>query len=227
LQQALALYDAYRAQIEACDQQLEAMFARLEQHAGMPEPKPRRRGRAKNAPDFDVRTALYKLAGVDLTTIDGIDVGTAMIVLAEIGPDLSRFKNAKHFCSWLGLAPGTKITGGRRLSGKTKRCTNRVSRALQLAAANLRSSQSALGAYYRRMCGRMDKPKAITATAHKLARIIYALLTQGQAYVDRGQEDYERRYQQRVLSNLQRKARHLGFELQPLPKTQTTSIRER
>lgn len=223
LQQALALYDAYHTQIEACDRQLETMFARLEQHAGGPDPKPRRPGRGKNAPHFDVRTALYKLAGVDLTTIDGINVSTAMTILAEIGPDLSRFKNAKHFCSWLGLAPGTKITGGKRLSGKTKRCANRASRALQLAAANLRASQSALGAYYRRLCGRMDKPKAITATAHKLARIVYALLTQGQAYVDRGQADYERRYQQRVLSNLQRKALRLGFELQPLPESQATS----
>lgn len=124
-----------------------------------------------------MRTALYKLSGVNLTTIQGIDVNTAMKVLAEIGPDMSDFKPVKHFCSWLGLCPGTKITGGKVISGKTKHRANRVMLALKLAAANLRTSQSALGAYYRRLCARMDKPKAITAAAHKLARIIYALLT--------------------------------------------------
>jgi transposase len=221
LTQALELYDAYQARIEACDGQLERMLARLERHAGAPEKTARRRGRGKNAPRFDLRRALYKLSGVDLTAIDGIDVMTAMTVLAEIGPDLARFKSAKHFCSWLGLAPGTKISGGKRLSGKTKRCANRASRALKLAAANLRTSRSALGAYYRRLCSRMDKPKAITAAAHKLARIIYALLTQGQTYVDLGQDYYEQRYQQRVLGNLKRKAQRLGFQLQPLPESET------
>ncbi|HVK54081.1 MAG TPA: transposase [Burkholderiales bacterium] len=140
-----------------------------------------------------------------------IDVGTALKVVAEIGPDFSRFKTVKHFCSWLGLCPGTKISGGKMLSGKSKRTANRVAQALKLAASNLRASQSALGAYYRRMCGRMDKPKAITAAAHKLARLIYALATKGQPYVDQGQDYYEERYQQRVLNNLKRKAQQLGY----------------
>ena len=109
--------------------------------------------------------------GVDLTRIDGIDVTTAFEVPAEIGADLSRFKNAKHFASWLGLCPGTKISGGKIISAATSPNTNRAAQALKIAAVNLCNSQSALGAYYRRLCGRMDKGKAVTACAHKLARV--------------------------------------------------------
>jgi len=214
LGQALGLFDAYQAKIEECDGQLEKMFQRLERHQGELA-KSRRRSRARNAPRFDIRAAMFKLCGVDLTTINGIDVNTALQVIAEIGPDLSRFKSTKHFCSWLGLCPGTKISGGKVLSGKTKRIANRVSRALKLAASNLRASQSALGAYYRRLCGRMDRSKAIAAAAHKLARIIFALLTKGSTYVDQGQDAYEKRYKERVLCNLKRKAAQFGFELQP------------
>lgn len=215
LAQALALYDAYQQRLEACDRQLEKMLTALQRHSD-PVPKGRRRSRAKNAPRFDVRQALYALCGVDLTTVDGIDVTTALKVLSEIGPDLSRFKSAKHFCSWLGLCPGTKVSGGKVLSGKTKRSANRAAQALKLAAAALRASQSALGAYYRRLCARMDKAKAVTAAAHKLARILFALLTKGQAYVDQGQHYYEERYKERVLYHLKRKAQQLGFELQPV-----------
>jgi transposase len=109
---------------------------------------------------------------VDLTRIDGIDVTTALVVVSEVGANLSKFPDDKHFASWLGLCPGTKITGDKVMSGKTARVANRASQALKLAAAALRTSQSALGAYYRRLCARMDKPKAVTAAAHKLARLI-------------------------------------------------------
>lgn len=104
------------------------------------------------------------------------------------GPGL---RSVKHFTSWLGLCPGTKITGGKVMSGNTKRVANRAAQALRLAAAALRSSQSALGAYFRRLCARMDKPKAVTAAAHKLARLIYTMLTRGEEYTDQGQ-DYSR-----------------------------------
>ncbi len=153
--------------------------------------------------------------GVDLTRIDGIDVTTALAVISEVGLDMSRFKTDKHFASWLGLCPGTKITGGKVMSGKTKRCANRAAQALRLAAAALRSSQSALGAYYRRMSARMDKPKAITAAAHKLARLIYAMLTNGQEYTDRGQDYFEERYRQRVLHNLAQRVKAMGMQLTP------------
>ena len=111
------------------------------------------------------------------------------------------------------MRPGTKITGGKVMSGKTKRCANRAAQALRLAAAGLRASQSALGAYFRRMCARMDKPKAVAATAHKLARLIYTMLTKGQEYTDQGEDYYEERYRQRVLRQLSQRAQKLGMKL--------------
>jgi len=142
-------------------------------------------------------------------------VSTALAVVSETGADLSRFASSKHFASWLGLSPGTKISGGKLLSGRTLPSSNRAAQALRLAAAALRTSQSALGAYYRRMCSRMDKAKAVTAAAHKLARLIYAMLTRGQEYTDQGQEVYEERYRQRVVANLNRRAQQLGLKLVP------------
>jgi len=120
------------------------------------------------------------MCGMDLTRIDGIDVTTVLVVISEVGADLSKFPDHKHFASWLGLCPGTKITGGKVMSGKTARMANRATQALKLAAAALHTIRSALGAYYRRLCARMDQPKAVTATAHKLARLIYAMLTKGE-----------------------------------------------
>lgn len=155
------------------------------------------------------------MCGVDLTRIDGIDVTTAMAVIAETGADMSRFASAGHFTSWLGLCPGTKISGGKVLSARTKRVANRAAQALRLAAAALRSSQSALGAYFRRMCARMDKPKAITAAAHKLARLIYTMLTRGEAYTDQGQECYEARYRAGMLRNLAQRAEKMGMKIVP------------
>ena len=175
--------------------------------------KRKKRGRARNAPKFDLRTRLFQMCGVDLTRIDGIDVTTALAVISETGADMSRFQSVAHFASWLGLCPGTKITGGKVMSGKTKRCANRAAQALRLAASALRTSQSALGAYFRRLCARMDKPKAVTAAAHKLARLIYTMLTKGEKYPDQGQEYYEERYRERVLWSLTRRAEKMGMRL--------------
>jgi len=217
LTQAVELFDAYSQALQRCDLKLEAMLARLSRNQDQPGPSKRRRySKVKNAPKFDVRTYLFRICGVDLTAIDGIDTTTALKVIAEVGPDLSRFKSAKHFASWLGLCPGTKISGGKLLSGTTKRTANRVAQALKMAAISLRASQSALGAYFRRMCARLDKGKAVTAVAHKLARLIYAMLTKGAAYVDQGQDYYEERYRQRVLFHLKRKAAALGLDLVPV-----------
>lgn len=213
LGQAVALYDAYQGQLEACDAELSRVLARLAvTEARPPEGKRRARGGAQT----QLREALYRACGVDLTRIDGIDVGTAMKVLAEVGPDLSRFKSAKHFASWLGLCPGTKISGGKVLSGASKRIPNRLAQALRQAATTLKNSRSSLGAYYRRLCARLDKAKAVRATAHKLARLIYALLTRGHDYVDPGEAYYEERYRERVLFHLKRKAQAMGFALTPV-----------
>jgi transposase len=212
LKQALALFDFYGTQLAACDHEIEQQLQRLQVHDGEPA-KGKKRGRARNAPKFDLRTQLFKMCGVDLTRIDGIDITTALVVISEVGTDMSRFASVKHFAAWMGLCPGTKITGGKVLSGKTKRCANRAAQALRLAAAALRSSHSALGAYFRRMCSRMDKPKAVTAAAHKLARLIYAMLTKGEEYTDQGQDYYEERYRERVLRALSQRAAKLGMKM--------------
>ena len=214
LKQALDAFDFCGTQLAECDAQIQAQLQALHVREDAPA-QGKKRGRARNAPKFDLRTQLFQMCGVVLTRIDGIDVTTALAVVSEVGADLSKFPSDKHFASWLGLCPGTKITGGKVMSGKTKRCANRAAQALRLAAAALRSSQSALGAYYRRLCARMDKPKAVTAAAHKLARLIYAMLTHGQEYTDRGQDYFEERYRQRVLHNLAQKAKAMGMQLVP------------
>ena len=218
LKQALDAFDFCGTQLAECDTQIQAQLQAL--HVREDEPaQGKKRGRARNAPKFDLRTQLFQMCGVDLTRINGIDVTTALVVVSEVGADMGKFPSDKHFASWLGLCPGTKITGGKVMSGKTKRCANRAAQALRLAAAALRSSQSALGAYYRRMCARMDKPKAVTAAAHKLARLIYAMLRHGQEYTDRGQDYFEERYRQRVLHNLAQKAKAMGMQLVPSKNT--------
>lgn len=212
LKQALALFDFYATQLAECDQEIEAQLESLAVHEGTPA-QGKKRGRARNAPKFDLRERLFHRCGVDLTRIDGIDVTTALAVISEVGADMSRFASAKAFASWLGLCPGTKITGGKVMSGKTKRCANRAAQALRLAAAALRTRQSALGAYFRHMGSRMDKPKAVTAAAHTRARLIYTMLTKGEEYTDQGQDYFEERYRQRVLRQLAIRAEKLGMKL--------------
>lgn len=215
LAQALSLFDHHQGLIAQADRQLEAMLSRLRRIDTPLERQPKK-GRGKNAPSFDVRTALYQCCGVDLTRIGGIDVSTALKILVEIGWDLSKFKSSKHFAHWLGLCPGTRITGGKRISGASKRIPNRVAQALKLAAQGLHHSHCALGAYYRRMAARLGSGKAITAVAHKLARLVYAMLTKGEEYVERSAECYEQQHQQRTLRYLQRKAAVFGMRLEPL-----------
>jgi len=217
LKQALDAFDFVGTQLTECDTQIEQQLQTLQMHDGEPA-KGKKRGRARNAPKFDLRTQLFKMCGVDLTRIDGIDVTTALAVISETGADMSRFPSDKHFASWMGLCPGTKITGGKVMSGATKRCANRAAQALRLAAAALRTSQSALGAYFRRMCARMDKPKAVAAAAHKLARLIYTMLTKGEEYTDQGQAYYEERYRERVLRQLSQRANKLGMQLVAAPQ---------
>ncbi|WP_454753706.1 IS110 family transposase [Cupriavidus necator] len=213
LAQALAMFDSLAQRIIECDAKIEALLAPLGCHEVELRGPGKRRG--KNTPSFDLRTALARWAGVDLTRINGVAVTSVLTVLSEIGPDLSRFANVKHFCSWLGLCPGTKISGGKVLSARTRRSTNRVRQALKLAAMSLSRNRSALGAFYRRLCARMDKPRANTAVAHKLARMIYFMLTRGEDYVDQGQQKYEEQQRQRSIAALRRRAADLGFAITP------------
>ncbi len=217
LAQAVVLYDSYQAQLAACDERIEQYLASLDRVTEEAPPPPRKPRQApkQNQPRFDARTYLYQLTGVDLTTIDGVEAGSALGLLAEIGTDMGRWKTANHFVSWLGLCPGTRKSGGKVLSSKSKPTASRAAAILRMAAGSLHHSQRALGAYYRRMATRIGKPQAVTATAHKLARIVYSMLKHGTAYVDAGQDYYERQYKQRVVRNLERRAKSLGFELVP------------
>jgi transposase len=153
--------------------------------------------------------------GTDLTAIDGIGVTTALVILTEVGPDLSCFKSEKHFASGLALCPDNRISGGKVLSSHTRRVINRVSDALRLAALSLERSHSAMGGYFRRMKAKRGAAEAITATAHKLARIIYRLIKYGEAYVRQGLEVAEKKFQERKLYAFRKTAQSLGFDLMP------------
>jgi transposase len=216
LQQAVELYDFYQRQVIACEKKIEAYLGTFaDRSGGKPMPKRRLRSRTANAPGFDVRTLLYRLSGVDLTVIEGIEGTTALIILSEIGYDLSRFPSVKHFTSWLGLCPNRKVSAGKVKSSRVRPGASRMALALRLAARSLHSSKTALGAYLRRLKARMGKAQAITATAHKLARLVYALLKNGTEYVQQGMEEYEAKYRDRLIRNVERKARELGFGLVP------------
>ena len=212
LTQALELYRTYQDKIAECDREIEAQLERFEDSSDGEPPAPNGKKRnQKNAPRFDVQGQLYRMTGVDLTRIDGVDAHTALKVVSEIGADMTKWPSAKHFASWLGLSPNNRITGGKVISSKTKASGNRAAAALRLAANALHRSDSALGAFLRRKKAHLGAPKAITATAHKLARIIYSVLRYGQEYVDAGAEYYERRYQQRALRAAKRRAAQLGY----------------
>jgi len=215
LKQAVELYEFYQEKIADCDRQIEVQLAAFDDRSdGTEAPPPKGKGKTwGNELAFDIRKDLYRAAGVDLTLIDGIDGYTALKVVSEVGTDMTRWKSAKQFASWMGLCPGNKVSGGKKLRGKTKPVVNRAATALRIAANSLYRSKSALGAYLRRQKARLGSPKAITATAHKLARMIYSMLKHGTQYVDAGQDYYEQRYRTRVVENLKRRATELGFEL--------------
>ena len=217
LAQAVELYRTYQAKIAECDREIEAQLERFEDRSDGEPPAPNGKKRnQKNAPGFDVQGHLYRMTGVDLTRIDGVDGFTALKVVSEVGTDMTKWPSAKHFASWLGLSPHNRITGGRVISSKTKASANRAAAALRLAANALHRSDSALGAFLRRKKAHLGAPKAITATAHKLARIIYSMLRYGQRYVDAGAEYYERQYRQRALHTARRRAAQLGYQLVPM-----------
>lgn len=214
LRQSLGMYDDIARHLAECDARLHAQLHDLgEQQVDLGK-APRTGSKQRQA--FDIRQILANWAGVDLTRINGLGLTVASKILTEIGPDLSRFPTVKHFCSWLGLCPGTKISGGKVLSSRTRQSSNRVRQALKMAAMSLYHGNSALGAYYRRLCARMDKPSANTAVAHKLARMVYFMLTRGEEFVDQGQQRYEEQQRQRSVAALKRRATNLGFVITPV-----------
>ncbi|CAG9184708.1 IS110 family transposase ISWpi13 [Cupriavidus laharis] len=218
LTQALALYDSYQARIAECDAQIEKTLAQLVIDKAPPkDPLGAARAHAwqTNSVNFDVRPLLHQLTGVDLTQIHGIGPSLALELVAECGTDLSRWPTEKHFTSWLTLSPGCKISGGKVLSSHTRKTTNRVAARLRLVATSVGRTDTALGAFYRRLAARIGKAKALTATARKIAILFYRAMRFGMRYEDPGADQYERRYRERVVKQLHRRAAQFGFSLQP------------
>lgn len=222
LKQSLELYDYYSGLIQECDREIEKQCQRLSAQATPPaQPlppsrKPRQKKKPrKSEPTFDLRSHLYQMAGVDLTAIDGCNASTIQGVLSETGVDMSRWRTSGHFASWLGLSPHNDISGGKVLRSRSKRTRNRAKTALRLASYSLTHSDSWLGAYYRRMRSRLGAAKAIIATAHKIARIIYFMLKHRCEFRDLGADHYEAQYRWRQVTSLQKKAASLGLQLVP------------
>ena len=216
LAQELSLYEVYLTQIAQCDQQIKQCLTTFEDKSldnpTLP-PRPQGRRASRHAPSFDLRGELYRISGVDFTSIDGLEALTVQTILSEVGLDPNRFPSVKHFASWLGLCPGNQVSGGKVKSTRSRPVVNRAAHAFRLAAQSVGRSHTALGAFYRRIQSRLGAPKAVTATAHKLARMFYLLWTSGASYCDPGANYYEQRYQQRVLDNLKKKAAIFGFDL--------------
>jgi len=234
LKQEMEMFDIYHSRIAECDTELEVHLksfadnvpSKLREGESASEQRPEkvrtskktnltRKGKttAGNRPQFDLRSELYRISGVDLTRIDSINVLVAQTVISEVGLDMSRWKTEAHFASWLGLCPDNRISGDRVLSKGTRHVVNRAATALRIAATTLLRSNTYLGAQYRRLRTKLGAPKAITAMAHKLARLVYRMLKYGQEYVDKGMDHYEERNRLQQLEQLKKKAAKLGLQI--------------
>jgi transposase len=217
LKQALALYDFYTTQVRECDAELECLFSLLPptHHDELPplDPVDKKNSSSKNAPTYDARQLLYQWVGVDLVAITGLNASTVETILGEIGTDMSRFPTEAQFCSWLGLAPRNDISGGKRLRSRTLKSRNRAGQAFRMAAESVGRTQTFLGAYYRRQKARLGAAQAIVATAHKLARIFYAMLKHRTPFRTLSAEEYEQQEREREVRRLEKKAARLGFTL--------------
>jgi transposase len=215
LKLAFEAWQFYQKQMVQLDEKICQQLERMKSDRALPPlpPRPRTCGRQPNEPKFDVRAALYYVVGIDLTQIEGMGAQTALVIVSEIGTDLSKFATVHHFCSWLGLCPQVKKTGGRVQASRTRPGVNRAAVAFRLAANSLHASMGALGAFLRRKKAHLGAPKAVTACAHKLARIVYLAIKFGMPYVRQTQEEYQTRVHEQQVKALKRKARELGFEV--------------
>ena len=217
LKQQVELYRVYQDKIDDCDlplrRHLESLGSKADPKTQPLGPRPRGKKASRNAPQFDLRTELYRITGIDWAQVNGIDVLTAQTVVAEAGDDLEAFDSEKHFTSWLGLCPTNAQSGGKILSRRTRKVVNRAPVAFRNAASTLLRSDSYLGAQYRRLRTRLGAPKAITAMVRKLACLYYRLIKHGQQYVDKGTAYYESRYREQQIRILTKKAKKLGFQL--------------
>jgi transposase len=222
LGQALELYDIYQAKVTECDMRMKAVLDRLKASIAKPAgklPPARHTAKQPNAPAFDVRAALHAMLGVDLTQIHGLGPSLALKLVGECGTNLAAWPSAKHFTSWLCLAPSNKISGSKLLSSRTRRSGSRAAALLRLAAVTVGRTETALGAFYRRLSARIGKAKAVTATARKIAVLFYNTLRHGMDYADQGAAYYEERYRQRV-----RRAKVFGYVLQQPTEPETAEV---
>jgi transposase len=215
LRLCLKMWDAYQEAVADLDQLIAAHLRSMRRRSELPPlpPQTRVRGRKPHDPRFDVREALYLATGVDLTAVEGIDAVHALTLVSELGTDFTKWPTVKHFTSWLGLCPNWKKTGGKVQASRTRLGKNRAAGALRLAAWGLVRSHSYLGAYLRRQRSRLGSPKAVTATAHKLARIVYNLVRCGAAYARQTEEAYAEQVRARLEKSFHRRARELGYEV--------------
>jgi transposase len=220
LRQARELYRFHHQQITECDREIEAELAKLSNRAGAKTraATPRKCGRKRNNLRFDAKGPLFRALGVDLTLIEGIEESTAMVILAEIGADVSRFPTEKHFASWLRLCPPQNESNNTKKRRGRRKATNRATIALRLAARSVGKTNTPLGLFYRRIRSRIGGLGAVKATAHKLACLIYRMLKYGQDYVVQSMAEYEAKIKANMLKALERKARMMGFELTPVPR---------
>ena len=216
LQTALELYDSYQFKIMECDQQVKKALAGFEPKVRVPAPDLSRLRSAERREEAIQRHNLEEMTGADLTKLPGLELLAVQRILSEIGLDMSRWPSEKHFCAWLNVAPNNRISGGKILSSKPRKNANRAAAALRLAAQGAMQSKTAIGAFIRRIKSRLGAPTAINAGAHKLARLLYRMLKFGKAYVETGQQAYEKLFKERTLRNLQRRARELGFDVTPM-----------
>jgi transposase len=215
LEQAVSTWDHYQVLIAACTKRIEQHGETFEKKASREDiPPPRRIEHVrKNVLTFDARELFYELLGQDLTQIDGISTGTIATFIAEVGTSVDAFKTAKNFTSWLRLSPGSNTSGGKNKSGKNRSTTNRLATALRVSAQTLERSKSAMGSFYRRLKARIGPEKTITAAAHKLARMIYFTLKEQRPYVDPGPDYYLQKNQDRIIKQMEKRAKQLGYQL--------------
>ena len=221
LEQSLALYDFYTEKISACDTQIEQNYQAIRPNWRCKEVlehpvQPKRL--AKNAPKGaeQLRSHLQRISGVDLVAVPGISVPLAQTILTEIGTDMTKFPNEKHFCSWLGLAPKNEISGGKILVSRTLKTRNRAGQAFRLAAVSVMRANCVFGAFYRRLKSRLGPAQATVATAHFIARVVYRLLKYQVAYEPLSMAEYEKRYHDEQIKYLAKRVAKFGFQLTPV-----------
>jgi hypothetical protein len=219
LKQELEFYDYFTKKINETDEFIETLYNQIESQIDLEEkplkPALRKKKKPKNSPDFDLRTHLYRIIGVDLTAVDGLNALSVQTFISHTGVTLESFPTDSNLISWLSLCPNNDISGGKVLSSWVKKSKNSAAQALRVGAMSLGNSNSALGAYFRRMKAREGVSTAVTATAAKMGRIIYAMIKKKEEYRDIGADYYDKKFKEKYVKNLKRRASYMGYTLVP------------